>query len=163
MLFHEWCYHVISTDWVIISNELLTGCHPASAKMFSMWEWYREKWLLHYTFIWASLLICSPVLITHLYPLLSCFVFLLIFYLCIYLFFACVNWRNTHFQQAQQHKSPPLMQVILILSLSSGPIKQGRVSSLQSQPFGLHCSCRRDGGCARTCMFSLSKAGAPPG
>lgn len=68
MLFHEWCYHVISTYSVIISNELLTGCYPASAKIFSMWEWCIEKWLLHYTFIWASLLICSSVLMTRLSP-----------------------------------------------------------------------------------------------
>lgn len=86
MLFHEWCYHVISTYSVIISNELLTGCHPASAKIFSMWEWCREKWLLHYTFIWASLLICSSVLMTRLSPpfIFCLFIALLSMYLFIF-------------------------------------------------------------------------------
>lgn len=54
-----------STYWVTIRDELLTGPHPSCAKMFSMWEWYRERWLLCYTSFLASTLIhrvqiCSP-------------------------------------------------------------------------------------------------------
>lgn len=162
MLFHEWCYHVISTYSVIISNELLTGCYPASAKIFSMWEWCIEKWLLHYTFIWASLLICSSVLMTRLSPP---------FIFCLFIDPLHKEKINRYIDKLKKYSFSTSLATQesssyagdIMLSPSSGPIKQGRVSSLQSQPFGLHCSCRRDGGCARTCMFSLSKAGAPPG